>query len=516
MPPWRNSMSDEQIWQTVYYAWNLHTDEAEVVVGAELYTQSCAACHGEGGRGGSEAGAKLPDFSSQGSMIFLSQAEMAQRWKMAHPELGAEWAAGQQQALLEYIRTFTYQPLWAPFSVSGPGVITGQLFQGTEGGQALPQSDVTLNVYQQTNLLTTVSAEPDADGSFRFENLPVDAGYYFLVETEHRDVRYTSPILAFSGPDFTEDRVGPERINTSLPVFETTSDPSGLQVNRSNWIVEHEPGTLLVGQLFTFGNRGNRTFIGIVDDDFETPVTLVIPLPDNAREVEIQDGLIGEVYRLRQQILYDTRPVPPGEASRQIFVRYRLPFVGDSARISFPVPYETAMLNLLVADLPDLEVELLIGDEVQVSEGEETIQGVFFRRWSAPVSSSHPVHVTLRGLIAEGGRDPRPVRGTQLNREMPVAAPPLDARIPLAFGSIVVLVLAAAILLFVQRERTKSPPTAEQMVARREELIDRIARLDDLHALGELEERAWQGERASLKRELIGITLAEQQTRAAP
>jgi hypothetical protein len=99
---------------------------------------------------------------------------------------------------------------------------------------------------------------------------------------------------------------------------------------------------------------------------------------------------------------------------------------------------------------------------------------------------------------------------------MPVAAPPLDARIPLAFGSIVVLVLAAAILLFVQRERTKSPPTAEQMVARREELIDRIARLDDLHALGELEERAWQSERASLKRELVGITLAEQQTRAAP
>ena len=237
----------------------------------------------------------------------------------------------------------------------------------------------------KTNLLTTLSAALDADGSFRFENLPVDVGYYFLVETEHRDIRYTSPILAFSGPDFTEDRVGPERINTSLPVFETTSDPSGLQVNRSNWIVEHEPGTLLVGQLFTFGNRGDRTFIGIADDDFDTPVTLVVPLPDNAREVEIQDGLIGEVYRLRQQILYDTRPVPPGEGSRQIFVRYRLPYTGDSSEISFPVPYDTAMLNLLVADLPDLEVELSIGDEVQVSEGEETIQGVFFRRWSAPV-----------------------------------------------------------------------------------------------------------------------------------
>ena len=160
MPPWRNSMSDEQIWQAVYYAWNLHTDEAEVVEGAELYTQSCAACHGESGRGdSSEAGAKLPDFSSQDSMIFLSQAELAQRWKMAHPELGAEWSTGQQQALLEYIRTFDVPAVVGPLlSVTGPGVITGQLFQGTEGGQALPQSDVTLNVYQQDQFVCLRSA----------------------------------------------------------------------------------------------------------------------------------------------------------------------------------------------------------------------------------------------------------------------------------------------------------------------------------------------------------------------
>ena len=49
MPPWRNSLNDEQIWQAVYYAWNLHTGETEVSTGAELYAQSCAACHGPGG-----------------------------------------------------------------------------------------------------------------------------------------------------------------------------------------------------------------------------------------------------------------------------------------------------------------------------------------------------------------------------------------------------------------------------------------------------------------------------------
>ena len=511
MPPWRNSLSDEQIWQVVYYAWNLHTNETDVAQGAELYAQSCLACHGERGRGeGIEAGAGIPDFSAQHRMIHLSQADLAERWRESHPELGSNWSSGQQKAVLEFIRGFTYQPVWVPFEVSGPGVITGQLVQGTANGTAPQQTEVTLNIYQQANLLTTRSATIGAEGSFEFKNLPVDEGFYFLAETEHRSIRYTSPILAFSGPDFIEDRTGPERIETSLPVFEPTSDPTDILVSRANWIIEHDPGRLLIGQLFTFDNRSDRTFIGIEDDLFDVPITLVIPLPESAQEVEIQDGLIGESYRLRQQILYDTRPVLPGDGSRQIFVRYRLSYPDESARISFPVPYETELLNVLVADLPGLEVDLSLEGEIRDPADQETIQGVLFRRWSAPVSGHSPVQLSLRGLIGAGGRDPRQDREPQLNRELQVAAPPLDVRIPLVFGSVVALILLVSVVFFFQRERVKNPPSAEQMAARRGELIDRIARLDDLHALGELEKRAWQKERASLKSELIDIALAEQ------
>ncbi len=515
MPPWRNSLSDDQIWQVVYFSWNLHTDETEVAEGGALYAQTCLACHGEGGRGdGPESGPGLPDFAAQDTMIFLSQAELERRWRETHPELGSDWSFAEKQGVLEYIRSFTYQPEWAPFNVSGPGRITGRLFQGTQDGPALHQTEVTLNVYQQATLLTSQISPTEADGSFEFENLPVDEGFYFLVETEHRDVRYTSPILAFSGPDFTEGRTGPEHIDTTLPVFETTTDPGGLHVTRANWIIEHEPGNLLIGQLYTFGNRSGRTFTGVDSELFDVPVTLAVPLPEGAQDVEIQDGRIGEAYRMSQKTLYDTRPVLPGPGSRQIFFRYRLPYAGESAQTSLPVPYETEMLNLLVADLPGLEVDITFGGEALEPAGEETVQGVLFRLWSAPVSGEDPVVISLRGLIAAGGSDPRPDRITQPNRELPVSAPPLDFRIPLAFGGIVTVVLLASVLIFIYRERTGSPLTAEQLTARREELLDSIARLDDLHALGELEEGAWRKERASLKRELLDIALAESKTRA--
>ncbi|MYJ79970.1 MAG: c-type cytochrome, partial [Caldilineaceae bacterium SB0670_bin_27] len=179
MPPWRNSLSDEQIWQVVYYAWNLHTNETEMAQGAELYAHSCLACHGESGRGeGIEAVAGTPDFSAQHRMIHLSQADLAERWREAHPERGSDWSIGQQRAVLEYIRSFTYQPVWEPFEVGGPGVITGQLFQGTQNGPAPQQMGVTLNIYRQADLLTTRSALIDADGSFEFGDLPVDEGFY--------------------------------------------------------------------------------------------------------------------------------------------------------------------------------------------------------------------------------------------------------------------------------------------------------------------------------------------------
>ena len=513
MPPWQNSLNDEQIWQAVYYAWNLHAGEPEISAGAELYAQSCAACHGKSGQGdGPDASAEMPDFSAQSTMIFFSQAELAQRWQNAHPDQDADWSASQRQEMLEHIRTFTYQPVWAPLLLSGPGLIAGTLFQGTAGGPPLPQLDVVLNIYQQANLLTTRSATVDADGGFRFEDLPLDIGYYYLVETEYGGIRYTSPILAFSGPDFTEDRTGPDRIETSLPVYETTTDNSGLHINRANWIIEHEPGFLLIGQVFTFGNRSDRTYLGARTDGVDLPVTLALTLPAGAQGVTLQDGEIGGDYRQLGQTLFDTRPVPPGDGSRQVFVRFRIPFDANSAETTFPVVYEIAQLNLLVADLPALEVDISLADDAGAATGRDTIQGVLFRRWSAPVSADTPVRIALRGLIAAGGRDPRPGGETQLNRELPVATSPLDARIPLAFGGVVGLVLLAAVTLFVRREGSRSAPTLEDWTTRRQDLIAQIARLDDLHALGELDERAWRQQRAQRKAELLAIARTEQET----
>ncbi len=156
-------------------------------------------------------------------------------------------------------------------------------------------------------------------------------------------------------------------------------------------------------------------------------------------------------------------------------------------------------------------MDVSLGGSSGASTGQDTIQGVLFRRWSAPLPADAPLQVALGGLIAAGGRDPRPGGETQLNRALPVAQPPLDPRIPIGFGSVAATVLLAASILLFRRARTGSAPTAEQLAARRLALIEEIAKLDDLRSLNELDERAWQRRRAHLKQELLDVAQAAQE-----
>ncbi len=498
MPPWGGRLSDSQIWQTLYYAWSLHTDQAKVQSGAQLYAQNCTQCHGVGGKGdGPAAKGKLPNFTDSARMIVQTQAELSDNWKKAHSAIGQHWSADQRRSVLDYLRTFSYTPPWESAYRAGKGRLQGQVHQGTPGGGTVATLPITLTAYANFAPIKTFTMTTDAKGSFAFKALSTDEGIAYVAETDYAKVHYNSNI-------YTLTPVTPT-LNIELPVFETTSDGSGVHISRSNWIIDQEPGVLVVGQIINFSNQLDRTFLGKPVNGLNTPAAIALQIPDKATDIQFQDGVLGERYKQVGNRIYDTAPLQPGEEVRQIVLQYRLPFANDTTQIEQQLLYPVGQLNVLIPDLPNLQTDVtgLKANKTQ------TVQGTTYRFWSGDNLPTQTIKINLRGLIPLGGTDPRvaaaaPAAGASATIAMPLAAtPPLKPAVPIAVGGVLLVALAGVMILPLRRQKTMTRAATLQQA--KTTLIQRIAQWDDQHANGEIETPVWSQERARLKSNLLEI-----------
>jgi hypothetical protein len=506
----------------VAYAWELRTSPTQVTQGRRLYEQSCAACHGDQGLGdGPEAQSPLRNLADPALMMTLSQGQLWQGWRDAHPEIGENWAVEQSEAVLAYVRTFTYRPSWTFSLDQGPGTIQGQVVQASAGGGSF-SGPVTLEVFAGTRPVGTFEQTVAVDGGFRFDNLPVESGLVYLLTTSYNDVRYTSAPLAFAG-EMARGAVGSptpqplaegERttlIQADLPVYEVTQDPGGLRGDRVNLIVEQAPGELLIGQLFFMGNQGDRAVVGRSVDGLPTPVTVGLPIPAGAQEIGFQDGVLGEEYLRLGDRIYDTRPVVPGEFSRQIFVRYRLPFEGRSVDLAQLMPFPVLELNVLVAELPDLQSQITLSEGEMIFVGTQNLQGAAYSQWSGSLQAAETtLSLSLQGTLARGDSDPRQIAPAGGGLIPPAVASPvtqIDAPIALAAGIFIGLLFVGVLALFWWRNRkeTETGQPEVDLAAQRGKLAQAIAELDDLYNAGQVTESQWQQRRASLKGQLMAV-----------
>ena len=501
MPPWRNELSDDAIWQTLAYAWSLHSSEQETIQGADGYAVSCAGCHGETGAGdGPDATEAMPDFSDPSYAVTMSQAGWLAGWQEAHLKIGEEWTQDEQRQVLEYMRTFTLIPPWESAFRSGEGVIRGTVQQGTPGADVPDDTMVTLEAFVDFQPMSTFTTTVDADGGFEFTGLTLDPNsadpaMVYLASVSSQGIRYSSPIVSLTADAPAAD--------TSVMIYEVTDDPSGLTLDRVHWIVDSQPGALIVLQVLEVGNGSDRTYVGESVEGIAEPVTVAFGVPQDAVELSFENGALGQRFRQVGDLVYDTTPVVPGPGTRQIVMQYAVPFDGDQTTLEQQFEYPVSRLNLLVADLPGLEVEVP-GLE---PSGTQDFQGRIYQVWQSGDTQVEPIAIRFSGLLRSGELDPRAVESSGVVGSVTTAAAatPYEPWMAWAIGILAALALAGVVTWSWQQGRLESADTPENLRAQRDDLMQRIARLDDLHALGEISDDAWRGQRAQLKNKLIEI-----------
>ena len=127
--PFTEGLSDQRVWDLVAAFWQANTSQERLDLGAELYAQNCAACHGEGGAGDgvfanqmeamAETGIsghelKTPtDFTDPDTMLGASPALLQGKivrggMGTGMPYFGPIFTQDQMWAIVDYLYAFQF------------------------------------------------------------------------------------------------------------------------------------------------------------------------------------------------------------------------------------------------------------------------------------------------------------------------------------------------------------------------------------------------------------------------
>ena len=488
MPPWSNRLSDQEIWDTVAYAWTLHTSAAQVEMGKAVYDQSCATCHGPDGKGNGAPG--MVDFTDFAATSQVSQAAWAQvvaAGRDAMPAFGDTLSEAERAAALEYVRSLSTGPMFHAALAPGQGVITGTVTNMTTGAPVKNLS-VTLGTFNGADLVEEKVTATDATGFYRFDGLSTDPNAVYVARVEYPEgqLPYSSDLGTFADGAMTA--------SLPIPVYETTTDASGVRADRVHYIVDLEPGRALIAELIVLSQDGNKAYIG------DGGGVLKFTLPVGAEDLTIDNGALGDDQRYVRTAegFVDRLPLPPGEQVRQVLFRYSLPYEGDALTLTRSLPYPATAVNVLATDQGQK-----VSSPNMTDEGRRTTEmGSFFNLSALNVAANQPITVEMSNLPRSGAAAPAAAGGGSGGMDRMLLFVLVGA------GAAIAALLAAWPLLRRPAHATANLP------ADREDLADALARLTLTYEAGEISESAYRDQRLQLKAQMLDRELRAGNDRA--
>lgn len=492
MPPWKNRLTPDQMWDTAFYAWWLGAGPRSIARGKTVWEASCASCHGANG-----AGVASADLSQANQTIRQSGTDLAaQSAKVPqHAPVWAKLSPEDVQASLDYTRALGFE---TPPLPALNGSIQGSLRQGTPGASL----DVSKAV--SVTLLTLVGQSPEAeipgklsaDGSFKFDSLIADTDRGYGVAVNYNGVNYYSALVRL-------DPSKPEQ-TTTLNVYETTTTDPGMQMPRVHILVDFvDSNTLRIGELYQIDNTGNRTFVAPPNG-----ATMVMPLPPGAKNLQFQNEDLDAAAQISGANVRLEAPWSPGP--RQVVLSYDLPYNG-SVDLKRSFPYPVGEINVLVAD----RGLHLTPTGLESKSSTNTPQGETFQTYQTQnLAVGQTIGLALSGApknvpapaaapAAASGAAPASSGARSASASVPLA--PSYQQSVIWLGVALAAVGLVAILLW---PRLRSPFTRRQAVSlhtTEAALLDQLAALDEAYAAGQVSEVDYTVQRADAKARLISV-----------
>ncbi|MBZ0291351.1 MAG: cytochrome c [Anaerolineae bacterium] len=475
--------------------------EPDLSLGAQIYAENCTRCHGETGAGDGEfvlSGQiqSIPDFTdpsategktpadfyvqvTQGNLDalmppFANSLSDQERWSVAMYVY--QISSGVTETLVQAPASTEEAQEVADATTPDEirGIITGQVVQGTDGAGLPNEMPVVLRVVDSEFNEESFEGQADAEGRFQFNDVPIEAGKAYFVSMPYQDNVFNSEFLM-------GDPEAPD-MNLDVTVYEITDDPSIIQISSILSQVDVADDGMRLMQLITLTNTSDRLYMQ--QDENGHSVSVAMPAPEGAQFSSLNDTT-RYIYSEADQVVYDTRPVMPGE-EHTFHLIYTLPLT-DSATFNqqFIYPYEGSFE--LFVDSDQLTAQLPGGADLGVQEA----AGFSFQGYGTDIGFDNGGTVSY-----------------SINRVSQAVVIDRTAIGNVLLGAGIVLVLVA-IGLYVsgRRSRTDAVPviSTQQQI---QGLIKAIADLDDQYQQKQISPAEYKQERRRLKEELAALMKA--------
>lgn len=499
MPPFSGSLSDADIWNVLGYVYALGTDAEAAAVGEEIYGEYCAACHGQNGEGGAAPGAVSHQDAER--MTKLSLADIIQKIATGTGNDDHAFAnrldAGQQEAAALYVRSLLFgnpgDALLADLPVDTPAVdeppqtqeqpdessseegegrvVTGQVTNAT--GTGLPDGlEVLLKGYSASGdfeLTLELSAPVAEDGTFRFENVPMQAGEAFIAWVEFQDLFYPSEFFVASDDDAD--------VTFELEVYEKTTETSDLAIYRSHIFFEWVSSDVVqVRHELTIANRGTKTVVAPSQNE----AVVYYNLPEGATNLVFGSGSLGAPFIATEDGFGDPRAIIPGEEVYGLSFAYELAY-DRGLDWKLPVNLPTDFVAVIVAgDKVKLESAVLEAEAPQQMES-----GVYQILSASSLAVGDEIDLEISGRVRVDG-------GTGLLGEKS------DIFVFVA-GGLGILLIGYGVWQYLRPDKGREE-IDDQLDT--DALLDEIVALDEAFEAGQIDEEEYLAEREELKAQL--------------
>jgi hypothetical protein len=185
------------------------------------------------------------------------------------------------------------------------GVIRGRVVNMSRREAPCAQTEVLLRAQVEGEFAPVAKTVTDAEGNYRFEDLPFGPEYLYLPGANRAEIHYPGRRVRLTR--------GHPTAYVTIEARDTVAEPSPLVIRQHEIVIGTELGAVHVVEALLVDNPMAATYVGRAKTEGMPPVTMRLNIPSKFERVTFEKEMFGREFQAIDGKLMTAIPWTPGQ-----------------------------------------------------------------------------------------------------------------------------------------------------------------------------------------------------------